>query len=255
MSMTTHNAIHSSTSAASSAASSATPAAASRRGLSLSRPPGGRASVLVAAALGLVALTGLSTVAFAGPGDCPSGADHRAERSQQHFDRMDTDGDGLISVDELAASILAGEQRRAERQAACAAGDCGAARGERGPRGDSERGARGERGPRGDGERGARGERGLRGDGERGARGERGAGGEAHAERRAQMREQMQARFAAMDTNGDGVIDAAEARRAAQATIAEHDADGDGKLSIDELPQRPMHRGPHGPHGRHGGQR
>lgn len=163
---------------------------------------------------------------------------------ERMFEHADTNGDGALQQDEIAAMLLAGQDRReAMRERRGARGE-GAERGERGPR--AERGDRGLRAERGD--RGPR--------GERGDRGPRGRHAELTDEERAEfrahhqaMREQMQARFAAMDANGDGMLDEEEAWAAAGAMIAEHDANGDGALSLDELP-RP-HQGMRGP-GRRG---
>lgn len=67
---------------------------------------------------------------------------------------------------------------------------------------------------------------------------------EAKAHRQALREERARARFAQLDTNGDGKVSVAEAEAPADAhaekLFARFDSNGDGAIAADELPQRRM---------------
>jgi hypothetical protein len=184
-----------------------------------------RISLLSLAALGLTGALALPSVAFAdeSPGDSRHCQGPSPERMLAHHD---ADGDGALDVEEIAAMMLLRAEHHAERRDG--RGPCGA-----------ERAARGE----------GRAERGERGEGRRG-RTERGEGPPHHP-----RMEAARARFAEIDTNGDGRIDEEEAFAAATAFLAEHDTNGDGRLTADELPTPPHARRGRGARGTGGGSR
>ena len=58
-------------------------------------------------------------------------------------------------------------------------------------------------------------------------------------ERMKQKRAERRAQF---DTNGDGIVDAAEHQAMGEKIFARLDKNGDGKISEDEMPKRHMRR-------------
>lgn len=144
--------------------------------------------------------------------------DELSKMPQRVFAKLDRDGDGMLTEQELQAH----HERKAKR---------------RGERAEHRRSA---------GEKAGRGERGeRRGSAEKAERGERRGSAGEKAERGPRL-------FGRADANDDGVVERAEVIQAIDARFAKLDKNSDGSVELSELKAGHGKRGFGKRHGRHG---